>query len=101
MRFSILLPVVAYLLWFQTAADGLMDKATIVTTESQHVFTVELAATSKARQQGLMYRRELARIVGLLVIFPSLVVAPTSVNGSKSILTVLAFGPESIKISIR
>ena len=72
MKFSNLLPVVAYLLWFQTAADGLMDKATIVTTESQHVFTVELAVTSKARQQGLMHRRELPRNVGMLFIFPSL-----------------------------
>ena len=72
MRFSILLPVVAYLLWFQTAADGLMDKATIVTAEGKHVFTVELAVTSKARQQGLMHRREMPRNVGMLFIFPSL-----------------------------
>ena len=72
MRFYILLPVVAYLWWFQTAADGLMDKATIVTAEGKHVFTVELAVTSKARQQGLMHRREMPRNVGMLFIFPSL-----------------------------
>mgnify|MGYP003317877584 CR=1 FL=1 len=73
MRFSILLPVVAWLLWFQTAADGLMDKATIVTAKGKHVFTVELAVTSKTRQQGLMHRREMPRNVGMLFIFPSLV----------------------------
>ena len=72
MRFSILLPVVAYLWWFQTVADGLMAKATIVTAEGKHVFTVELAVTSKARQQGLMHRREMPRNVGMLFIFPSL-----------------------------
>ena len=72
MRFYILLPVVAYLFWFQTAADGLMDKATIVTADGQHVFTVELAVTSKARQQGLMHRREMPRNVGMLFIFPNL-----------------------------
>ena len=72
MRFYILLPVVVYLFWFQTAADGLMDKATIVTASSQHAFTVELAVTSKARQQGLMHRREMPRNAGMLFIFPSL-----------------------------
>ena len=71
MRVYILLPGVAYLFWFQTAADGLMDKATIVTAEGKHVFTVELAVTSKARQQGLMHRREMPRNVGMLFIFPS------------------------------
>ena len=72
MRFFIFLPVVAYLFWFQAAADGLMDKATIVTAEGKHVFTVELAVTSKARQQGLMHRREMPRNVGMLFIFPRL-----------------------------
>ena len=39
---------------------------------AEHVFQVELALTAKQRQQGLMYRTELADDKGMLFIFPNI-----------------------------
>lgn len=52
-------------------AQALEHSAVTVVTRSgaRHRFTVEVAATPAARQQGLMFRREMARDAGMLFDF--------------------------------
>jgi uncharacterized membrane protein (UPF0127 family) len=73
-RYSILLLFVLLLVPGAVAAQGLLSKfdkgeLAIVTAGGKHEFTVELALTTAQHQQGLMFRREMARDAGMLFDF--------------------------------
>ncbi len=68
-RFILLLITALGVLAAYAHAELPVDRVAVISGDTEHEFTVEIAATPEAIQQGLMFREELAPDAGMLFDF--------------------------------